>query len=63
MADMVRMSGFEAEDAGGDAMGYRFGRRSPESRLPLPIRFDRNGSFSIKPGNGPAEAAHRLAWR
>jgi hypothetical protein len=63
MADMVRYSGFVAEDADGNAIGYWF---SPD---PIPIetapllRFDTDGNFSILPGNGIAESILVIASR
>jgi hypothetical protein len=57
MADMVRLCGFVAEDVDGEGIGYWFGpEQAPIEAAPL-IRFNRNGSFSIEPGNGIAEAA------
>ena len=56
MADMVRYSGFVAEDAAGDAIGYWFSPdHIPIETAPL-LRFDTDGNFSILPGNGIAEA-------
>jgi hypothetical protein len=56
MADMARESGFVAEDEDGAAIGYWFGpEQLPIESAPL-MRFDRNGSFSVVPGNGIAEA-------
>lgn len=61
MADMVRMCGFVAEDAGGDAIGYWFGpAQTPIDAAPA-MRFDASGSFSIAPGNGVAEAVLVIA--
>lgn len=56
MADVVRMSGFVAEDADGAAIGYWFGpEQTPIEAAPL-MRFDDSGSFSVAPGNGIADA-------
>jgi hypothetical protein len=56
MADMVRESGFVAEDEDSGAIGYWFGpEQLPIESAPL-MRFDRIGSFSVVPGNGIAEA-------
>ena len=63
MADMVRYSGFVAEDAAGDAIGYWFSPdRIPIETAPL-LRFDTDGNFSILPGNGIAEAILVIASR
>jgi hypothetical protein len=56
MADMVRLSGFVAEDADGDAIGYWFGQEQTPIEVAPVMRFDRSGSFSIAPGSGIAEA-------
>jgi hypothetical protein len=56
MGDMLRYSGFVAEDTAGDAIGYWFGPdRIPIGLAPL-MRFDSNSNFSILCGNGIAEA-------
>ncbi len=63
MGEMIRHSGFVAEDAAGGAIGYWF---SPD---PIPIetapllRFDPNGNFSILSGDGIAEAVLVVASR
>jgi len=63
MGDMVRYSGFVAEDAAGDAIGYWFSpERIPIETAPL-LRFDTDGNFSILPGNGIAEAILVIASR
>jgi len=63
MGDMVRYSGFVAEDAAGDAIGYWFSpARVPIETAPL-LRFDTDGNFSILPGNGIAEAILVIASR
>jgi hypothetical protein len=63
MGDMVRYSGFVAEDAAGDAIGYWFSPdRIPIETAPL-LRFDTDGNFSILPGNGIAEAILVIASR
>ena len=63
MGDMVRYSGFVAEDAAGDAIGYWFSPdRIPIETAPL-FRFDSDGNFSILPGNGVAEAILVIASR
>jgi hypothetical protein len=56
MGDMLRYSGFVAEDTAGDAIGYWFGPdRIPIGLAPL-MCFDTNSNFSILCGNGIAEA-------
>jgi len=63
MGDMVRYSGFVAEDAASDAIGYWFSPdRIPIETAPL-LRFDTDGNFSILPGNGIAEAILVIASR
>jgi hypothetical protein len=63
MADMVRLSGFVAEDADGDAIGYWFGPEHPPIEIAPLMRFDRSGSFSIAPGSDIAEAVLVIASR
>jgi hypothetical protein len=56
MEDMLRYSGFVAEDAAGDAIAYWFGPDPvPIETAPL-LRFDADGNFSVLPGDGIAEA-------
>jgi hypothetical protein len=56
MADMVRFSGFVAEDGDGNAIGYWFGPdQIPIEAAPL-MRFDSTDDFSILRGKGIAEA-------
>jgi len=64
MADMVRSSGFVAEDdTTGDAIGYWFGPdRIPIEVTPL-LRFDTDFNFSILLGNNIAEAILVVASR
>ena len=63
MGDMIRYSGFVAEDAAGDAIGYWFSPdRIPIEAAPL-LRFDTDGNFSILCGNGIAEAILVIASR
>jgi len=56
MRDMVRYSGFVAQDAAGEAIGYWF---SPD-RIPIeaapPLLFDTNNHFCLLCGNSIAEA-------
>jgi hypothetical protein len=63
MADMVRLSGFVAEDAGGGAIGYWFGPEQTPIEVAPPMRFDRSGGFFIAPGNSIAEAVLVIASR
>jgi hypothetical protein len=63
MGDMLRYSGFVAEDTAGGAIGYWFGPdRIPIGLAPL-MRFDANSNFSILCGNGIAEAILVIASR
>lgn len=55
MADMVRYSGFVAEEADGSALGYWFGPERTGIEIAPLMRFDTNGHFSILPGHGIAE--------
>jgi hypothetical protein len=61
MADMVRYSGFVAEDADGNAIGYWFGPDQTQIEAAPLMRFDTSGNFSILRGNGIAEAVVALA--
>jgi hypothetical protein len=61
MADMVRFSGFVAEDVDGNAIGYWFGPDQVQIDAAPLMRFDTTGSFSILPGKGIAEAIMALA--
>ena len=61
MADMVRYSGFVAEDSDGNAIGYWFGPdQIPIEAAPL-MRFFATDDFSILRGKGIAEAALVIA--
>jgi hypothetical protein len=63
MADMVRYSGFVAEAAAGDAIGYWFSPKSiPIEAAPL-LRFDADGHFSILPGKTISEGVLVIASR
>jgi hypothetical protein len=63
MVDMIRYSGFVAEDGDGAAIGYWFGPdRIPIEAAPL-MRFDTDGHFSVLRGNGIAEAILVVASR
>jgi hypothetical protein len=63
MRDMIRSSGFVAEAAAGDAIGYWFGPDSiPIEAAPL-LRFDPNGHFSILPGSSISEGILVVASR
>jgi|HubBroStandDraft_6_1064221.scaffolds.fasta_scaffold726260_1 hypothetical protein len=63
MGDMIRYSGFVAEEAAGDAIGYWFSPdHIPIEAAPL-LRFDTHGNFSILRGNGIAEAILVIASR
>jgi hypothetical protein len=55
MTDMVRYSGFVAEQADGSALGYWFGPDRTEIEIASLMRFDANGHFSILRGHGIAE--------
>ncbi len=61
MADMVRYSGFVAEDADGNAIGYWFGPAQVQIEAAPVMSFDKAGNFSILRGNGVAEAILALA--
>lgn len=61
MADMVRYSGFVAEDVDGNAVGYWFGPDQVQIEVAPLMRFDATGNFSILRGNGIAEAILALA--
>jgi hypothetical protein len=61
MEDMLRFSGFVAEDVDGSAIGYWFGPDQVEIDAAPLMRFDTTGKFSILPGNGIAEAMLALA--
>jgi hypothetical protein len=56
MADMVRYSGFVAQDDDGNAIGYWFGPDQVEIESAPLMRFDTTGHFSILRGNSFAEA-------
>jgi hypothetical protein len=61
MADMIRYSGFVAEDVDGSAIGYWFGPdRVPIEVAPL-MYFDTTGDFSVRRGDGIAEAVLVIA--
>ena len=61
MADMIRYSGFVAEDVDGSAIGYWFGPdRVPIEVAPL-MYFDTTGDFSVLRGDGIAEAVLVIA--
>jgi hypothetical protein len=63
MGDMIRYSGFVAEDDAGDAIGYWFSPdRLPIETAPL-LRFGTDGNFSILCGNCIAEALLVIASR
>jgi hypothetical protein len=63
MGDMIRYSGFVAEDAAGEAIGYWFSPdHIPIETAPL-LRFDTNGNFSILCGKNIAEAILVIASR
>jgi hypothetical protein len=58
MADMIRYSGFVAEDVDGSAIGYWFG----PDRVPIevaPLMY--SGDFSVRRGDGIAEAVLVIA--
>ncbi len=58
---MVRYSGFVAEDAESNAIGYWFSPAGlPIETAPI-LRFDVNGNFCILRGNGIVEALLVLA--
>jgi hypothetical protein len=61
MADMVRYSGFVAEDADGNAIGYWFGPDQVEIGSAPLMRFETTGHFSILRGNSFAGAILALA--
>jgi hypothetical protein len=63
MEDMVRYSGFVAEDVEGGAIGYWFGPDQVQIDAAPLMRFDTTGNFSILRGNGMAEAMLALASR
>jgi hypothetical protein len=56
MADMVRYSGFVAEDVDGNAIGYWFSPAQVQIEAAPLMCFDKAGNFSILRGNGIAEA-------
>jgi len=61
MRDMVRYSGFVAEDATGSPIGYWFGPdQIPIESAPI-MRYDTKGNFCILPGDGIAEAVSAVA--
>jgi hypothetical protein len=61
MEDMLRYSGFVAEDVEGGAIGYWFGPDQVQIEAAPLMRFDTTGNFSILRGNGIAEAIIALA--
>lgn len=61
MADMVRYSGFVAEDDDGNAIGYWFGPDRLEIESAPLMRFDTSGHFSLLCGSSFAEAILALA--
>lgn len=64
MADMVRCSGFVAEDdIAGDAIGYWFGPSGTAIDIAPVLRFGTDFNFSIMPGNNIAEAVLVAASR
>jgi len=61
MKDMLGYSGFVAEGSRGEALAYWFGPSQYAIEVAPLMMFGPNGSFSVLPGNGIAEALLVLA--
>jgi len=61
MRDMLRLSGFVAEEARGGAIAYWFEPEHAPSYAPALMLFDRTLSFSMLPGGDFVEAVLKLA--